>query len=548
MANRAMAAALAALAALAASAAPSAAQVRDGGGGKIEPALAQAFAAAPATPVRVVYVLRGPARPRGPDAPPDDVAGLAAARDAVRGERDAVAAVLRGLGQEVVYASDYAGVVVARGGAAAVAAAAADPRVVRVYREAVARPRLAIAKRVTQATEVRAAGVDGSGARVGVVEEGRIGRHPALPPGRRVLCRPEAAAGASLHKTEVAGVVQSGDPVETGMAPGVTLIDGVAADLGDAEVMAAIDCVVARGAVAVNLSIGSDTDGRFDALADYVDRLVYNTGVTVVVAVSNRCDQRMGSPEIAFNDLSVGAFSDRGTLDLADDLHACNGRLPIRFSAYRDPPSRHGDREQPDVVAPGDRITTTGLKGGFVEDIGTSFAAPMVAGEVALLQGRAPFSLARQAERVRAIVMASARHNVSDGPGLGERDGAGGVRLAAADAVLRAGGSWWFATAGGRAGFPREQGFRAAAGQRVRVALAWAHKPEGGHETVSTDLDLRVADPGGRVLAASTSRDNNAELVAFVAPTTGSYRIRIDNARASDGPEHVGLAVSLTER
>lgn len=510
---------------------------------KIDPALGTLLAAAGTQPVRVVYVLRDPP-PRGAG---DERRDLDRVRAALATDRQAVADLLARLGQQVVYASPFTGMIVAAADGQGVAAAAADPRVVAVYPEGTHRPRLNVSKQVTQATIVHARGVRGAGARVAVVEDGTIDAHPALPADRRILCTP-GGAGVSDHKTEVAGVIQSGDPSFTGMAPQATLIDAIAAEPRDAAFMAATDCAVAQGAVAVNMSFGSDTDGRWDAFADYVDRLVYRTGVTVVVAVSNQCGERMGSPEIAFNDISVGAFSDRNTLALADDRQTCDPELGLNFSAYRDPPSLHGDRQQPDVVAPGDLIHTTSLKGSFEDMSGTSFAAPHVTGEVALLQSRAGFSLAHQAERVRAIIMASARHNLEGAARLSDRDGAGGIRLAAADSVLRAGNSWWFSTPGAWRGFPHVQTFRAQAGQSVRVALVWAHKPGGGHATVSTDLNLWVLDPAGRVVAGSASLDNNFEIAAFVANVTGAYTIRVNNARPSAGTEHVGLAVSLTDQ
>ena len=515
---------------------------------KIEPGLASELAARGADArVRVIYLLRDRGLPSG-RGERGAGAGLGGLRRAVAAQQDGVVTRLRAGGQRVVYASSLTGVIVAEADAAGVAAAAADPEVQAVHRERVRRPRLKVSRVVTQAAEVQARGFAGAGVKVGIVEPGRIGAHVALPPGRRILCRPGVAFGVSDHKTEVAGVVQSTDPTNTGMAPNVTLIDGNGEDFRDAEMIAATDCVVARGAAVVNMSFGLDTDGAWDAFAEYVDRLVYATGVTVVVAVSNDCTQRMGSPEIAYNDLSVGAFADRGTTALADDVQACDPAISPRFSAYRDPPSLHGDREQPDILAPGHLIRTTVTPFGFEEISGTSLAAPHVAGEVALLQDRAPFSLAHQAERVRAIVAASARHDVAGKPRLSDRDGAGAVRFAAADAILRDDRSWWFTTAGGRAGFPRFESFRAEAGQTVRVALAWAQKPGADHRTVATNLQLRVLDPDGRPVRQSSTRDNNLELVAFVASRAGRYRIQVDNVRASAGREHVGLAVSLTDR
>ncbi|HMR31114.1 MAG TPA: S8 family serine peptidase [Geminicoccaceae bacterium] len=516
--------------------------------GKIAAPLASALRSSPGTSRRLVYLLADPAEPAAAIPRSADAAlQRSAVRSAMTARRAAAESRLLRTGHEIVYASDYAGVIVAVGNAAAVTAMAGDATIKAVLQERVHRPRLNVSRVVTQASVVQGRGIDGTGAKVGVVEEGSISSHPNLPSGRRTACRPTSRIGASDHKTAVAGIIQSTHATYRGIAPGVTILDGIGVDFSDAEMIAATDCVVSRGAVAVSMSFGSDTDGEFDAFAQYVDRLVYNTGVSVVVAVSNVCSLRMGSPEIAYNDISVGAFSDRGTAGLGDDLHACSPAIAPSFSAYRDPPSRNGDREQPDLVAPGHDIRSTRLKSGFVEGSGTSFAAPHVAAGIGLLQDRASFSLATQAERVRAILMASARRNIEGSATLSDRDGAGAVRFAAADAVLRGGTSWWFQTSGGSAGFPRTQSFQATAGQKVRVALAWAHKPGKGNSTVSTNLDLAVSDPGGTQLAASRSQDNNFEIVSFVASRTGTYRIRIDNRRTSTGAEHVGLAVSRTD-
>jgi subtilisin family serine protease len=460
--------------------------------------------------------------------------------------RAAAVAKLRRSGQRIVYASDYAGLIVASGREAEILAAAAAPEVRKVHLERLSRPRSTVSAAVIQVPILRARGVTGRGTRVGVVDIGRIGRHPNLPPDRRLPCRPEAERATFDHKIGAAGIIQSTSPANRGVAPDAILVDATTADFSDAEVMAATDCAIRQRAVAINMSFGTDTNGRFTALAEYVDRVVYNTGVTVVVAVSNDCAARMGSPEIAFNDISVGAFSDRGTLRLGDDRQACDPAIVPNFGAFRDSPSKNGDREQPDLLAPGHNIATTMAGSGFVPMSGTSFAAPHVTAGVALLQDRAGFPLNHQAERVRAILMASARHNI-EGPGrLSDRDGAGAVSLAAADTVLRSGQSWQVVKPGGKAGFPYGQAFTATKGQAVRVTLAWARKPGFPDNTVSTDLNLQVLDPSGAVVAASASRDNNFEIAAFTAPATATYRIRVDNRRPSAGAEHLGLAVSRT--
>jgi subtilisin family serine protease len=293
------------------------------------------------------------------------------------------------------------------------------------------------------------------------------------------------------------------------------------------------------------MSFGSETNGVFDAFARYVDRKVYFTGATIIPAVSNVCGNRMGSPEIAFNALAVGAFSDNNTTGFGDDFHTCNLLPPNDFSAFLNPLSPSGDRQEPDVVAPGHLVNTTTSAGGFASVNGTSFAAPHVTGGVGLLFQRDP-NLRFEGERVRAIIMASARHNIEGATRLSDRDGAGGILLQAADGVLLDGLSSFFFSPGGTSGFPITRTFIAFAGQRVRVAIAWSHKSPGGDALTgpTTDLDLSVTSPTGAFVGGSFSFDNSYEIVDFFAPVTGTYTATITNFRSSAGAEFIGFAAS----
>ena len=139
------------------------------------------------------------------------------------------------------------------------------------------------------------------------------------------------------------------------------------------------------------------------------------------------CDQIVGTPAIAFNVLAVGSFYDRNPLILSDDVDACSSAVPVQVkvnqrTSFLDPPSpntlRDGGREEPDVMAPGVLIHTTDInptnpRQKFADASGTSFAAPHVAGGIALLLDRAPYLIGKgQAELIRAIIMASARHRI----------------------------------------------------------------------------------------------------------------------------------------
>ena len=459
----------------------------------------------------------------------------------------AVVNQLKANGQRVLHQSAYAPVVAASVIPSQIQALAARSDVSRVYLERVGKPRLNVSRVVVQANTVNDRGLTGSGQRVAVVEAGKIGTHPNLPPSQRLLCRPNATTYVSYHKTQVAGVIQSTDSTNRGIAPGITVIDGIGADFSDSEMIAATDCVISQGASAINMSFGNETNGVFDAFARYVDKVTYQTGVTISVAVSNICNNKMGSPEIAFNILAVGAFGDNNTTSFGDDVPACTGA--VTFSAYKNPNSPNNDREEPDIVAPGHNILMPTNGGGFANSSGTSFAAPHVTGGVGLLAQRKP-TLFNQVEEVRAIMMASARHNIEGSTVLSDRDGAGGIMLAAADTVARLEDSKFIVVNNGtgKGEFPVTTTFLASAGQKVRVAIAWSHKmPLGETQTQpTTDLDLKIKQ-GDTVVAKSVSFDNSYEIVEFTAPSTGAYTAEISNYRASAGSEFIGFAVSKSD-
>lgn len=500
--------------------------------------------------INVIFWMKGTTSPprRGDRVTPEEYeANLRTIKNQVAAIEKPLVDMLKAKGQRILYQAQYAPAVAAAVKPSRIKASEARSDVERIYLERVNKPRLNISRQVVQANIVNKRGITGYGIRVGVVEPGRIGSHTNLPRGaQRILCRPTASTTISEHKTNVAGVVQSTNATYRGMAPSITIVDGIGANFSDSEMIAATDCVIANGAVAVNMSFGSETNGYFDAFARYVDRVVYNTGRTISVAISNICANRMGSPEIAFNVLAVGAFGDNNTTSWGDDVPPC--RRVVDFSAYLDPLSPHGDREEPDIVAPGHSIITTNTVNGFSDVNGTSFAAPHVTGGVGLLNHRRP-TLNDQAEEVRAIMMASARHNIEGISRLSERDGAGAILLAAADSVELSTNSMFIVTPGGTGGFPITPSFYASAGQKVRVAIAWSHKSPSGDTLTqpTTDLDLRVYNPSGVIVTSSISFDNSYEIAEFTATTTGYYTSKISNHRSSAGNEFIGWAVSRTD-
>ncbi len=193
------------------------------------------------------------------------------------------------------------------------------------------------------------------------------------------------------HGTHVAGIaVGSGKASQgkySGAAPEANL---VALKVFDHEgntnsslIIKAIQFAVENkerlGIRVLNISIGAPP--QMSALDDPVVQAVEaatRSGLFVVCASGNRgpWPDTIDTPGIAPSALTVGATNDMNTPDLKDDKVS-------RFSGSG--PTPIDKIMKPDLVAPGENIVSTGLKGDYVEQSGTSMATPLVSGIAALL-------------------------------------------------------------------------------------------------------------------------------------------------------------------
>ena len=210
-------------------------------------------------------------------------------------------------------------------------------------------------------------------------------------------------------------------------------------------------------------------------------------------------------------------------------------------SAYIDPDT---NAEKPEIAAPGSVTTSAGSCSG------TSCAAPHAAAFAADLLGKYSWLRGHPA-RLKALMMAGATDNIEGSARLSDKDGAGGIDY------LNSGYNgtntiWW----GGNGSHFNSSGIVTAtryfiAGRRYRVALVWlipgsfAYSPSSYHShsyTINMDLDLSIRSPSGGWVAGSYSWDNPFEIVDFVAPSTGTYTIRI-RRYANSGIGKISMAV-----
>ncbi len=346
------------------------------------------------------------------------------------------------------------------------------------------------------------------------------------------------------HKTRVASVLACNNATYRGIAYNASLIDaGYNGNQANPDMADAVSWAIQTpGADAVNASFQTDstqTMGWDDRVLDYWVRLRYGPAVVVVAAGNNTVN--VTSPGKGWNVITVGAIDDQNNSGWGDDAVA-------GFSNYTNPSSTHNDHEKPDLVAPGTNITMIGPGGNPIvpPPSGTSYAAPQVAGLAALLMNRNG-GLVDRPEAVKAVLMASAAHNIQDSrvmpSGQDLRDGAGSIdaALALQTAEIGYGANnstscnrpcWW---ATDLVQIPPgnmiTRHFRATRGERIRVAVAWFSQVDPWYWTDSLqyNLNLQVMAPsGGQVTDGySASWDNSNELVEFVAPETGLYTIRV---------------------
>jgi serine protease AprX len=270
---------------------------------------------------------------------------------------------------------------------------------------------------------------------VALIDSGISERHSALR--RRVIATMDFTGGDGVdrygHGTHVAAIIagQAGRTVETrelqGVAPGAYLVNlRVLGDDGSgviSSVIEAIDWAIEHQAqyriAIINLSLGAPVlqPYRDDPMCEAVERAV-RAGIVVVAAAGNFGRGRNGGAVLGGittpgNDpyvITVGAIDTQGTPERSDDVAAAfSSRGPTLYDLV----------SKPDVMAPGTRIVSAEAAGsvaarghperhvtgagtnGYIQFSGTSMAAGVVSGAVALLLQNDP---QLTPEEVKAVI------------------------------------------------------------------------------------------------------------------------------------------------
>ncbi|MGW5253384.1 S8 family peptidase [Streptomyces sp. NPDC004012] len=244
-----------------------------------------------------------------------------------------------------------------------------------------------------------AAGYDGKGVKVAVLDTGVYADHPDLK--GQVIAAKNFSTAATVadkvgHGTHVASIVAGtgakSHGLYKGVAPGAKILSGkVLDDDGygdDSGILAGMEWAAQQGADIVNLSLGGQDTPGIDPLEAEVDKLSEQKGILFAVAAGNDGElggQTIGSPGSAADALTVGA------VDGSDKPASFSSRGPGLDGAIK-----------PDVTAPGVDITAAAAPGslidkevgekpaGYLTISGTSMATPHVAGAAAILKQEHP--------------------------------------------------------------------------------------------------------------------------------------------------------------
>jgi hypothetical protein len=348
------------------------------------------------------------------------------------------------------------------------------------------------------------------------------------------------------HATAVAGVIASTHPMARGVAPAASaILSANTQDFSDSKVVEALEWGLANGGNPIIIPWSIECGGAQTSLSRYLDWAVRILHATIVVSTgntattcldaANNLDPKLGenvsSPGVAWNVITVGSHTDGNTGFWLDDAMSA-------FSAWRNPEFAPG-MEKPEVVAVGENIRTTDdtlAHDWLTQDgvNGTSFSAPLVAGQIALMLSRQPGQTVWP-ETNKAAVLASAFHDIAGGFAEQSEDGVGSVTMNHSDETYRLGRF----VNGSRAGVPLqaadfpqnyENSMTLAAGDRVRVATVWDSISNGStSDVLGADIDLCIRQPDDMtIIACSSSLENAWELVEFTAPVSGQYDILID--------------------
>lgn len=428
----------------------------------------------------------------------------------------------------------------------------ADVQVAYLAQDEQYKDHMNVARPSIRADQLNSVGITGAGYRVAIIEDSRVDFNNSCLSANNAGTRVPNDPNVDDHATACAGIAASTHRNFGGIAPGAGIYSSNIVNYADFSKIAAAMDAGWQNADVSNNSWGLDSCGYDGSVnvwgrhADYIVRYIWDT-VTASAGNLGFCPSRgyVNSVASGYNTIAVGNYNDSGTVSPLDNTMWST-------SSYEDPISPHGDREKPEVSAPGVKIKTTLMSPTLSCDndeigSGTSFSAPAVAGLAAGLMQAKPV-LRILPESLKALILAGATDNIEGAAGMSEFDGAGGVNaMASYTSAINNRYTWdWVGPSDFDANGDRYINLGwVNAGQRVKVALAWDSNPASNYSTdpLNADLDLYVYGP--TQFGYSVTYDNSYEIVDFTAAASGNFLIKVHRFRFDGASEFMGVAWNL---
>lgn len=331
---------------------------------------------------------------------------------------------------------------------------------------------------------------------VGIVDVNNSNFNNTNVKARKVWYYPETV---SEHATMVASVA-------LGMAPGASILSVEVSGYPDGEIGWMLDNEV--NVVNMSYAYTNTKDyGYYTSESAYIDSIARDNWVSFVGSAGNEGEKDgYVTPPNGYNMLTVGACSNSGVLS--------------PFSSYKE----NFNINFPNIVAPGNSFSIPTFSG---YHSGTSFAAPMTTGAIAVLMQKSPL-LMTYPERVLSIIMASTQRlsAYATSCGFSDRVGTGMLNLRNALSTLNTTHS--FSVDSDNVGSYISSGHvYLEKGQRIRIAFASLVNNNGNNDTsLITDYDLYLFDSSDNTVACNIGPHNN-EFIDYLATSSGTYTIKI---------------------
>lgn len=292
----------------------------------------------------------------------------------------------------------------------------------------------------------------------------------------------------------------------------------------NATLITELEWFVANNVDVVNISMGlfyydvweqeyyEDEINEYGEIAMILDRYVHQYGFSIVMAAGNYKEDTVDSGAMAYNIITVGNYC------RSEDM------IVNETSSYNQ--NNNDDAYKPDICAPG-----------FVDfgnetiASGTSYAAPLVTGVVALMMA-CRGSLRINPTQAKAILTASvsldSAHPVPSEDSLYRQYGAGVIDASRANQLIMS-GDFISANTQSTPRYYCEYQVELFANQTTRFSLAFEKVMTTDDVSCNlSDLNICVYDTYGRLVCSSQTLNNNIELVEFLPTQYGMYTVRIE--------------------